>query len=158
MALSLVSFLKPKVPRLVRVFFSDSRIIVVPMENTPTGVYYEQSTPIVLPVPCSPTDLGTAFHQAFDGFKQTGRDLAGVRRSDWPAFHASGLRSMKAFERAYLPMVCESLNLSDAVVRASVAHPTEAGLELSTSFNPFLAPEKIGASLFQLANAARAGQ
>lgn len=155
MVLSLLKFRKPEVPRLVRVFFSDDRLIVVPMHQAATGVYYEQAAPIVLESPVTPAVLGTAFCAAFDAFSVTDADLQGMKRSDWPAFQASGLRSMKAFERAYLPMVCESLNPSNATVRASVAHPSEADLEIAAHFNPMLAPEPIGTLLLRLANAAR---
>ena len=154
MVFSLLKFRKPDVPRLVRVYFSEVRLIVAPMHQASTGVYYEQLEPIVIEVPVGPAEVGAAFREAFDRFSVSNHNVPGTKKSDWPAFQASGVRSMKAFERQYLPVLCEGLNRSNAVVRASVAHPTEAGMEVSACFNPLLAEEEIGTLLLRVASAA----
>ena len=155
MVLSLLKFRKPDVPRVVRIYFSETRLIVAPMHQASTGVYYEQQAPILLAAPVIPAGLGAAFREAFDRFSVTNDNVPGTKKSDWPAFQASGLRSMKAFEQTYLPMLCAGLNSSNAVVRASVGHPTEAGMEISSCFNPFIAQEDVGTLLFRVAGAAR---
>lgn len=155
MILSLASFQTPKPARMVRLFFSDSRIIVAPMHCSRAGVYFEQSAPLVLKVPSAATEVGVAFRRGFNLFSMSNEDLTAMKKTDWPAFRASGMRSTKAFEQDYVTVLCESLNASDAVVRASVAHPADEGLEISASFNPLLAPDEIGKALLRLVNAAR---
>ena len=76
-----------------------------------------------------------------------------MKKSDWPAFKASGLTSLKAFEREYTAVLCEGLNPSNATVRASRLYPADRDLELSVTFNPLLDAEAVGATLLRLARA-----
>jgi hypothetical protein len=122
------------------------------MHQVPGGIYYEQPGPVVVDV-LQPADLGAAFRTAFDAFSLRGVDMATRKKSDWPAYIASGLRSMASFEREYTPICCASLNPSNAVVRASRLHPADPGMELSVSFNPLSHPEEIGSALLRLARA-----
>ena len=80
-----------------------------------------------------------------------------MKKSDWPAYIASGMPSMKVFEREYTAIRCTGLNPSNAVVRASRPSPTDPGMELSITFNPLSHPEEIGAVLLRLARAGAQG-
>lgn len=149
---------QPSVPRGVHVYLGPDAAIVAATHQNLAGIYYEQADPQVLRTPIDPAQLGAAFRQAFDRFSVQDKNLRDARRSDWPAYQASGLRSLKDFERTYQTVLCYALNPSNAVVRASIAHPAHEGIELSCSFNPLLAPEVIGAQLLQLAKAAAAAR
>jgi hypothetical protein len=121
------------------------------MHQNSAGIYFEQSTPVVLePVP-SAAELGAAFRRAFDAFYVLDKNLGDVKKSDWPSFTVSRLRSVKEFERQYRCIHCIGLSESNAVVRASVSHPSAEGVELAASFNPLLSPEVIGKCLLTLA-------
>lgn len=142
----------PPVERMVRVYLSGSRCIVAAMHQVPGGMYYEQADPVVVEVR-QPADLGAAFRTAFDAFSVRDRDMTRMKKSDWPAYIASGVRSMKMFEREYTAICCMGLNPSNAVVRASRSYPPDPALELSVAFNPLSPPGEIGTALLRLAQA-----
>lgn len=151
----LASFLRrraPSVERMVRIYYSSTRFIVAAMHQIPGGMYYEQPDPLVVEVR-QPADLGVAFRAAFDAFSLQHMDMSNMRKSDWPAFVASGMRSMKLFERDYTPMCCAGLNPSNAVVRACRQYPSDPEMELSITFSPLSQPEEIGSHLLRLASA-----
>jgi hypothetical protein len=145
------------VPRGVHVHVAADRVIVAATHQNLAGIYYEQPAARVIEGEPRAQILGTAVRQAFDAFSVKDADLSQARKSDWPAFQASGLKSVQEFERQYRTVHCYGLDPSNATVRASIAHPTRAGIELSTSFNPLQAPEEIGVQLLQLVAAASGG-
>jgi len=149
---SLFGTREQSVERVVRIYFSGTRSIVAAMHRNDAGICYEQPDPAVVDVR-QPAELGVAFRAAFDAFSLRDRDLSGMKKSDWPAFKASGLPSMKEFEREYTAVLCEGLNSSNAVVRASRVYPGDAGMELSIAFNPLGEVEAVGAMLLRLARA-----
>jgi hypothetical protein len=153
---SLFSRPKQAAIRGVNLYFSSSSVIVAATHQNADGIHDEQPTPVLLHGRPTAEQLGAAFRKAFDDFSVQDKSLREAKRSDWPAFQVSGVRSMKEFEKLFRPMRCYGLNTSNAVVRASVAHPTHDGIELSVSFNPLLGPDVIGGKLLQLADVAAA--
>jgi hypothetical protein len=153
---SLFATRQPRAARLVRVYCAGTRCIVAAMHRNREGIHYEQADPVILAVR-QPADLGAAFRTAFDAFSLRDRDLSTSKKSDWPAYVASGLSSMKAFEREYTAILCEGLNASNAVVRASRVYPRDPEMALSISFNPLLDAGEIGAMLLRLARVDVAG-
>ena len=139
------------VERVVQIYFSGTRFIVAAMHQNNAGIYYEQPDPVVVEVR-QPADLGVAFRAAFDAFSRKDRDLSTMKKSDWPAFRASGLKSMKAFERDYTAIQCHGLNPSNAVVRACRVYPPDPAMELSIAFNPMLEAKVVGEMLLRLAH------
>jgi len=137
-------------------YFSADSVIVAAMHQNLAGIYYEQPAPFAIQGTPTPEQLGHAFREAFDRFSIKDANLQEFKRSEWPAFKASGLRSLKEFERLYRPVGIYGVNASNALVRASVAHPVQSKIELSVSFNPLLAHEQIGESLLQLLEVANA--
>jgi hypothetical protein len=143
------------VARMVQVYFGDASTIVAPMHCNASAVYFEQVAVLTIVGQPSPIDLGNAFAEAFALFSPSARDPSQAKRSDWPAFKASGCSSIKDFESRYLPVACSSLSASNAVVRASTPHPAGAGLEIALHFNPQLPAHAIGEGLIRLMRAAR---
>jgi hypothetical protein len=147
------SFFGPRekpVERVVQIYFSGTRFIVAAMHRNNAGIHYEQADPVVIDVRQS-ADVGVAFRTAFDAFSVRDRDLSAAKKSDWPAYIASGMQSMKAFEREYTSILCEGLNASNSVVRASRVYPRDPEMALSIAFNPLLDADVIGAMLLRLA-------
>lgn len=153
---SLFSPPQPALIRGVHLYLSDASIIVAALHQTPEGIYFEQPTPLMVAGLHKPELLGAAFQKAFEAFSIQERDLRGAKREDWPAFRASGLRSVKEFERTFRPMQCFGLNASNAVVRAAMQHPAHEGIELSVAFNPLLPAAVVGEKLLELARVAQA--
>jgi hypothetical protein len=146
-------------PRAVNVYFSlaRERVVVVPMHQNPSGIYYEQADPLVLCTWPESAELGKAFRVAFDRFSMMDVDPRATKLTDWPAFRASGVVSVRVFKSRYMPVSCHALNASNSTVRASTTHPTEPEVELSVTFNPLQNPQDIGRQLlklFEVANVA----
>ena len=121
------------------------QFIVVPMHMTPSGIYYEQSDTRVI---CNPTSegLGLAFQSAFNAFSIRDKNVGATKKSDWPAYHASKLKTVRAFEASYCRISCKSVNSANVTVRAQTEHPKIPDVDLSVSFNPLvsrLAGERI---------------
>jgi hypothetical protein len=142
--------------RAVHIHISERNIIVAAMHMNLAGVYYEQSEPIVVEGTPSAGPFGRAFREAFDRFSIKDADLRDSKRTEWPSFRASGLRSVKEFESQYRQMTCYGVDSSNAVVRATVEHPSRLEIELATSFNPCLPAETVGECLLRLLEAAKA--
>lgn len=143
------------VARSVQMYFGDTSTIVAPMHCNASAIYYEQAIVLTIAGQPSPVALGNAFAEAFGSFSLSTRDPSQEKRSDWPSFKASGCRSISDFESRYLPVSCNSLNASNAVVRASAPHPSAADLEIAWHFNPQLDADAIGNGLLRLLRAAR---
>lgn len=143
------------VARSVQVYFGDTLTIVAPMYCNASAIYFEQEAVLTIVGQPSPIALGNAFAEAFGSFSLSARDLSQAKRSDWPSFKASGCRSISDFESLYLPVSCNSLNASNAVVRASAPHPSAADLEIAWQFNPQLDADAIGKGLLRVLRAVR---
>lgn len=153
---SVFSRARPDPIRGVHLYFSAGSVIVAAVHQNLAGIYHEQAGPVVLQGAPSAAQLGEAFQAAFQKFSMRDTGLRETRRSEWPAYRASGARSMKEFERLFRPMTCYSVNSSNVTVRASVAHASCPGIELATSFNPLDPAEAVGESLIRLVKAADA--
>lgn len=151
-------FSRPKDPAIcgVHLYFSADTVIVAAISQNLDRLYFEQPKPDVMSGPLTPARLGAAFRKGFESFSIRDQHLRDEKRRDWPAFQASGVRSVKEFENVFRPMQCYGLNPSNAVVRAAIRHPAHEGIELSVSFNPLLELEVVGEKLLQLARAANA--
>lgn len=153
---SLFSRPKQSAVRGVHLYFSGESVIVAALHQTLDGVYYEQAMPLVMDGQPTPERLGAAFRSGFESFSVQDRNLRDVKRTDWPAFRASRLRSLEEFQDSFKPMPCFALNASNLIVQAVMQHPDHEGIELSVSMNPLLSPGDIGEKLLQLARVARA--
>jgi hypothetical protein len=141
---------RASVARLVQLYGAGTRWIVAPMHVNDAGIHYEQAEPMVVEVG-EPAELGAAFRSAFDAYSVRGDGPVATKKSEWPAYRASGLPSIRAFERNYTAIRCEGLNPSNAIVRATRVYPGDPELELSISFNPLLHVREIGERLLRLA-------
>lgn len=129
--------------------------VVAPLAVNGDGVYVEQpgqAKRLALPQAIA---LGEAFAVAWGAFREDAPSAAFVARSAWPAFEVSGAKSIKTFEADYLCIACFACNVSTAVVRASVPHATEDGIELSIAFNPQSPAAYVGVQLLRLSAVAR---
>jgi hypothetical protein len=140
--------------RSLAVYVGPNSVIVAPRHATPDGILYEQDIPIVLTA-VSPQSVGAAVKKALDAFSIQAKDLRSAKRSDWPAFRASGTKSMKQFEAEFSCLSVEHVNPSGAVARAELPLPGDEDFFMSTNFNPHSADENVGARVLALAQHAK---
>ena len=145
------------VPAAAHLYVSNERdkLIVASVHQNSDGIYFEQSGARLFDYWPNDEQLGQAFKDAFEAFAPKDADLRNHKKTDWPAYKASRLRSARAFESEYQLVSCYSLNESNAIVRASMVHPAVPEVELSTSFNPKLPASRIGTLLAKLFETAR---
>lgn len=92
--------------------YDDRRFIISPVMSVPGSVVLEVGQPLVLPVDASDAELGSELcatllrHDA-----RTPPDLTGHKATDWPAYRASGARSVTGFEEKNWVAYVETLNL-----------------------------------------------
>ena len=134
------------------VYFSTSTgvAIVAPKHKNQDGIGYEQETVCVLPAEHSADDLGEALKRALSSFSEKPCDLRLMKKTDWPAFRASGLSSVAQFEREFTRISVEYLNSSGAVARASIELNDDSGTGVYCLFNPRLPGRTIGGKLTAL--------
>jgi len=140
----------------VRLYFSEDGVIVAALFANLSGIYFEQPNAQFIPREVDAVKLGEAFKEAFENFAINDVNLRDQKKRDWPAFQASGLKTLKEFELSHRVASCFSLNSSNSIVRASVVHPKHADIEISVSFNPLLPAAKIGEDLILLSQLAQA--
>jgi hypothetical protein len=141
---------KPPVAKGVHIYFSQAGIIVAALHQNFAGIVFEQKDARYIEGRPDAIQLGAAFREVFDRFSFKERDLRGAKKTEWPAFLASKLRSVKHFETSYHLMGCMSVNSSNSVVRAEIAHPAIDGIQLSLTFAPLLPPQTVGEQLLKL--------
>ena len=127
----------------VAIYVGSSVVIVASRHATPDGIVYEQDSPVVLKSG-SAADIGAAVKQAFGAFSIRTKNLRDLKASDWPAFQASGCRSIKQFATEFRAIFVGHLNSSGMVARAELAIPGDADFAVSTTFNPRLPDEEVG--------------
>jgi hypothetical protein len=132
-----------------------TRAVLAPLAVNADGIYLEQPGQARRIDAPTATALGEAFLMAWDAFREDATADAQRPRSEWPAFEASGARSVMAFDAGFLPIACFALNPSGAVVRASAPHPIEDGIELSIALNPRSPATEVGTRLLRLSAVAR---
>ncbi|SPF79302.1 hypothetical protein ALP8811_03242 [Aliiroseovarius pelagivivens] len=135
-----------KFRRLCNVYMhrETSRAIVVPMLYD--GIYVEDEAGITL---CETTPEISFGEIVRDHFKASRRGLIsglGARKkTDWPAFKTSGLRSVAQFEREYICVSVMGANEANIIVRLE-SDPVQWGLKITTHCNP-LSVEVLGSEL-----------
>jgi hypothetical protein len=137
----------------VAVYVGPGAAIIAPRYATPEGVRYEQESPLVFR-PFSATNVGAAVKKAFEAFSVRAKDLRDMKKSDWPSFQASGVKSIKQFEAEFRQISVTFLNSSGMLVRAELPLPGDEAFSLCTTFNPRLPDEKVGESVLGLVDRA----
>ena len=74
------------------------------------GFYYEQDRATVLEPPLDSVELGRRAREALTAFDVELRDLRNRKASDWSAYQVSGMKSIRAFERAAIRITIETIN------------------------------------------------
>jgi hypothetical protein len=98
-----------------------AKIIICPEGSIERGFHTEQEPLAVLPYACSTEALGQTVWESLLQFKATpGLNLRSSKKTDWPAYRASGARSVREFEEQYLRV---SVVAFPGVLRVEAAVP-----------------------------------
>jgi hypothetical protein len=111
---------------------------------------YEQEDAVVVEQWRSCEVLGTAAREVLARFCRKDRNLYGSKLTDWPAFKASRLPSVKQFEASYLRIHVMAVNEAALIFEATAFPPEESEIALRVTFTKGNSNEEVGALLLRL--------
>jgi hypothetical protein len=94
--------------------------------------------------------LGAVTWEVLARFCRKDRNLYGSKLSDWPAFKASNLRSVKQFEASYLRIGIVAVNDAALMFEATVFPPNESEIALRVAFSKGNSNQEVGTLLLRL--------
>jgi hypothetical protein len=91
------------------------------------------------------SELGDAVKRAFAefGHREGPIDLRGHKPTDWPAFQASGLKTLKAFERGFVTYSVKGVNPAN-IDMAVESPPLSNDIALKARISAFAKDEEVG--------------
>jgi hypothetical protein len=150
---------KPKeaMKKFARVFIarSGSRAIAVGMRINENNVWYEDSTPSVLNKPFTAEELGSAIAEAMGKTDRRAMDARGNKLTDWPAYKASGEKSVRQFEESFIEVSIEGANAANLVAVITGSPEKDAVLLVTSTISTGIVPAKLGERVFQVYEACR---
>jgi hypothetical protein len=120
--------------------------ILAAVAENDTGIQYEQNTTARIPQASPPADLAKQVLHFVGQFLFKHRDLEIGKESDWPAFRASGLRTLPEFERDYECVVVEQNLRGFSMIRLRTS-PSAAD---TVHLPPVPSSEELALGLLQL--------
>jgi hypothetical protein len=80
-----------------------AKLIICPVSSIERGFDTEQEPLAVLPYSCPPETLGQGVWESLLLFRKTPNvNIRSRKKTDWPAYRASGAKSVRAFEDEYV--------------------------------------------------------
>ncbi len=114
-------------------YLSEERAIVAAHHHNAAGICCEQEDPIVVAGWKENDSITEALRTALNRFSFRERNLRDKENSDWPAYKASGLRTISDFERAYLFVSVLARNEAAVLCEASVKPKGERNITLGST-------------------------
>lgn len=114
------------------------------------GIRYEPDYALLLSSSLSPKSVGQAVIDVLGRFCRKDRNLRGFTKSEWPAFRASGMKSVRAFEQDYSFVAVEHDERRLTLTRFEGNHAAADTVHLPADSTA----EAIGSGLMQLADRA----
>jgi hypothetical protein len=87
--------------------------------------------------------LGAAVKGAFVQSQRREGPIQGIKRSEWPAYQASGVKTLKAFERDWVAHTLHGANTANIIMEVR-SPPFANEVSLTSSINPLLEDETVG--------------
>jgi hypothetical protein len=133
---------------------SGDTAVVVTMNVNEDGIWYEDEQARVLDGPLTGEELGAAVAGAMRSTARKSRNLRTAKMTDWPAYRASGAKSVRAFEEQFIYVAVEGAN--DANLVAVVTGSPEKGAELQVTSSVSTAfPANMGERILRVYEACR---
>lgn len=81
------------------------------------GIRYEPGPTTVVPLSASAAEIGSAAIETLAQHSRTDRNLRDLKKTEWPAYLASGLKAVKHFERGFAFVAIEENQLGIKMTR-----------------------------------------
>jgi hypothetical protein len=125
-------------------------VVLAAVAVNDAGIRYEPDFAILLPPSSSPARIGQAVADVLSKYSHKDRNLRDHKKTDWPAFRASGLKSVRAFEQDFSYVAVELDDRRLTLTRFEQNHAAADTVHLPAT-SP---PEDLGAGLLKLAQRA----
>ena len=138
--------------RQARVFLpgDDQPAIVSPLHYNAAGIHYEQAEPIVVASWRDAAPLAVALRLALRQFVFCDRNLRESKKTDWPAYRASGCRSVREFERQFLCLSVRAVNEAELFYDAEARPRGEKQITLHVLLNRYHQDNEFAQPLLRL--------
>ena len=150
---------KPKeaIKKFARVFInrSGARAIAVGMHMNENDLWYEDDAPTVLNKPFAAEDLGQAISQEMAKTDRRALEERDSKLTDWPAFKASGERSVRRFAESYIEVSVEGANASNLVAVITGSPNKDALLQIRSTISTGVVLAELGERVLQVYEACR---
>lgn len=120
------------------------QIIIAPHHINIDGIRYEQDTCTVIDYPADNLILGSEAIRNFDLFSLKDKNLRDEKESEWPAFKASHLKTIKSFKQTYARMRIDGANDHNITLVIKVSCASNNDLLITSSIVPTASKESIG--------------
>ena len=124
--------------------------IIAPVYCNMNSLNYEQENPIIVTEWQDPVLLSSAFRAAIQRFTRKDHNLYDYKITEWPAYRASALRSVRLFESSYQPIRVKAVNEAELFYEARTKPREEDDIELCMLLNRYSDDEEIGQKLLHL--------
>jgi hypothetical protein len=137
-----------------RIFLADDQkpAIVAAMHYNAAGINYEQDEAVAITGWRESLQLVAALRSALERFSFRDRNLRDSKRSEWPAYRASGCRSIREFESSYFCISVHPANEAEIIYIAEARPLGEEEISLSVTANSRVDKE-IGQRVLKLYDA-----
>jgi len=146
-----------KIKKSVALYISTvhNQIIVCPRFVNNAGIIYEQEICTLLDFSQDATTIGNEVLRNFNLFALKDKNLRDLKRTDWPAFKCSKLKTIKSFEESFLFIDIAGNNESNIILsnEAPMARHDNMFITSNISSSPSNKQE-IGQRIMQVYNIA----
>jgi hypothetical protein len=138
--------------KFARVFIGrvGSPVIVVGMHMDEHDVWYEDDNPTTLNKPFTAEDIGTAVAEAMRKTDRKARNTSDSKLTDWPAFKASGLRTVRRFEESFVEISVEGANAANMGAIITGSPEKDANLQVTSSISTGVVTAEFGERILEV--------
>ena len=135
-----------KFPKMVVLYVSAERntILIAPQYVDESWLRYEQEEIDILDFNCTDDVLGAAIKRNFNKFAQKNMENKKRTSKDWPAYQATKLKSMKAFEETYFRISITGANEANIIMIFEADMKSKHEINLTSAISAFAENEELG--------------
>jgi len=140
-----------------RVFIARTRTpaIAVAMHMNENDIWYEDDRPMVLNEPFTSEDLGNAIAEAMRKTERRSGNPRQSKLSDWPAYKASGERTVRGFEESFIEISVAGANAANLIAVITGNPEKDAVLQVTSTISTGVVPAELGDRVLQVYKACR---
>ena len=143
---------KKQFPKMITAYLSQEydKILLAPFFVDESWMHYEQNEIEVLKFDVSDQILGESIKHNLNLFAEKNDDLTKRNKSDWPAFKASNLKTIKEFEAKFSRISISGLNEANLILAFDAETKSKDEIDLRTTISAYADNNELGNRLRKL--------